>query len=276
MIAAARSFLFAPGHRADRFSKALASGADVVILDLEDAVPLADKAAARSAIQSFYADLDAAVRARLMVRINSRNSEFFADDLALVRALRPAAIMIPKPDRVEDLAYIASVLGPQVGLLPLIESAAGLASARQIAAAPQVCRLALGNIDFQADMGMACGVDEVELQPVRFELVLASRLAGIAAPVDGVTVQIDDPARLQTDTQRSLRIGFAGKLCIHPSQVAGVHQAFAPTAEELEWARRVVEASASVDGGAVKLDGKMIDRPVLLLAQRKLALAGAK
>lgn len=273
MIAQARSFLFVPGSSPARFAKALASGADAVIIDLEDAVPLADKSAARAAVQDFWPSLTTEQRARLLVRVNPAQSEFFAQDLTLMQTLKPAGIVLAKAERAQDLQRLASAVGPQVALLPLVESAAGYAAVDELAAAPQVCRLAFGNIDFQADLGMACGADEAELQPVRFGLVLASRLAGIAPPVDGVTLQTDDPQRLATDVRRALRNGFAAKLCIHPRQVEAVHQALKPSADELDWARRVVDASSAADGGAVQLDGKMIDRPVLLLAQRKLAMA---
>lgn len=273
MIAEARSFLFVPASSPTRFSKALASGADAVIIDLEDAVPLSEKPAAREALRAFWPAVQADQRARLLVRINPAQSKFFAQDLALMQALKPAGIVLAKAERAQDLAAIASSMGSQVLLLPLVESATGFAAANELAAAPQVCRLAFGNIDFQADLGLACGPDEAELQPVRFGLVLASRLAGIAAPVDGVTLRTDDDELIAANTRRALRSGFAAKLCIHPKQIDPVHCAFAPSAQELDWARRVVEASASANGGAAQLDGKMIDRPVLLLAQRKLAMA---
>ena len=275
MIAAARSFLFVPGSSPLRFFKALASGADAVIIDLEDAVPLTEKTAARAALLSFWPSVASDQRARLLVRVNPAQSEFFAQDLTLMQALKPAGVMLAKAERVLDLAAVGAALGPQAVLLPLVESAAGFEAVNQLAAAPQVCRLAFGNIDFQADLGMACGPDEAELQPVRFGLVLASRLAGIAAPVDGVTLRTDDDDLIAADTQRALRSGFAAKLCIHPRQIDAVHKAFEPSPQELDWARRVVEASASANGGAVQLDGKMIDRPVLLLAQRKLAMASS-
>lgn len=273
MIAQARSFLFVPASSPARFAKALASGADAVIIDLEDAVPLTEKDAARAAVLAFWPSLTSQQRERLLVRVNPAQSEIFAQDLALMQTLQPAGIVLAKAERAQDLQTLASNVGPQVALLPLVESAAGYAAAGELAAAKQVCRLAFGNIDFQADMGMACCADEAELQPVRFGLVLASRLAGIAPPVDGVTLQTDDEERLAADVRRAVRSGFAAKLCIHPKQVEAVHRAFAPSAEELDWAHRVVEASAAAQGGAVQLDGKMIDRPVLLLAQRKIAMA---
>jgi citrate lyase subunit beta/citryl-CoA lyase len=136
-------------------------------------------------------------------------------------------------------------------------------------------RAAFGNLDFQADAGMACGPDEPELTAVRLALVLASRRAALAAPVDGVTAAMQDVAQLQCDALRSRRGGFGGKLCIHPSQVAGVNAAFTPSPAEMDWARRVLLAFEAADGGVFSLDGRMVDAPVLLLAQRTLAQSHA-
>jgi citrate lyase subunit beta/citryl-CoA lyase len=137
-----------------------------------------------------------------------------------------------------------------------------------------VIRLALGNIDLQVDLGMACDADETELQTARFQIVLASRLAAIAPPIDGVTQSTDNIEQITHDAKRAKRMGFGAKLCIHPKQVSIVQAAFMPSQEDLVWAKRVIEADKASKGGAVKLDGRMIDRPVVVLAQRTLALAG--
>jgi citrate lyase subunit beta/citryl-CoA lyase len=121
---------------------------------------------------------------------------------------------------------------------------------------------------------MICDAQETELQTARFQIVLASRLAQITPPVDGVTPSTDDLPRITDDAERAKRMGFGAKLCIHPKQVALVQAAFMPTEEEVHWAQRVIEADQASKGGAVKLDGKMIDRPVVLLAKRTLAIAG--
>jgi len=154
-------------------------------------------------------------------------------------------------------------------LLPLVESAAGLAGLPALAAAPGVLRLAFGSIDLQVDLGLKDATED-ELLPFRLQLVLASRLAGIGAPLDGVSTAIDDEARLVQDVQRARRLGFAGKLCIHPRQVAVVNQGLAPSAAELDWARRVLAAAGSAGGAAVAVDGKMVDKPVLLRAEALL------
>jgi citrate lyase subunit beta/citryl-CoA lyase len=156
-------------------------------------------------------------------------------------------------------------------VIPLVESAQGLLALELLARARGTLRLAFGHLDFQGDVGMQCGADERELDAVRLQFVLASRRAGLCPPIDGVTVALDDPAQLRQDTQRSRRFGFGAKLCIHPKQVAIVGETLAPTAAEREWAQRVVEAAAGAAQGAFRLDGQMVDAPVLLRAQRMLA-----
>jgi citrate lyase subunit beta/citryl-CoA lyase len=271
-IALARSFLFVPGNRPERFGKALASGADMVILDLEDAVAPGDKPAARTALMQAWPGFSAADRTRLLVRINACDTPWQADDLSLMRALQPAGIMLPKAESAAQLQAVTNAMAQPGPLIPLIESALGVFKVNEIAAVPQVVRLALGHIDLQSDLGMQCDSAETELLPVRFALVLASRLARIAPPIDGVTVRTDDATQMRNDTLRGKRLGFGARLCIHPAQVAHAHAALAPSAEELAWARRVVEADQAAGGAAVKLDGRMIDRPVVLLAQRTLAM----
>lgn len=266
----ARSYLFVPGHQPERYAKALASGADAVIVDLEDAVPAADKAAAAQALRDAWPKLDAS---RMLIRINPRSTRWHDADVALCAALRPAAVVVPKAEHPDDLLEIAlhAHCGER-GVLALIESARGLAQVRTIAACPAVGRLLLGHIDLQADLGLRCEADERELDGVRFELVMASRLAGLSPPVDGVTVATDDAERLRTDAQRAQRFGFGGKLCIHPKQVAPLHAAMAPSEQQLAWARRVLEAAQAAGGGAVRVDGEMVDRPVVLLAQQLLSI----
>jgi citrate lyase subunit beta/citryl-CoA lyase len=183
-----------------------------------------------------------------------------------------AGVVLPKAERTADLSRLAGAVGLQGVLVPLIESAAGLAAVDELAAGPQVLRLAFGNLDFQADIGLACDADEAELVPVRLALLLASRRANLPAPIDGVTPDWRDAQRLAADTARARRGGFGAKLCIHPDQVAPVHAALGPSADELAWARRVVDAIRASGGGVVSLDGRMVDAPVVRLAERLLAL----
>jgi citrate lyase subunit beta/citryl-CoA lyase len=268
-LALARSFLFVPGNRPERFAKALASGADAVIIDLEDAVPLDAKLAARDALLAAWPDFDAAQRARLLVRVNPFGTPWHQADLAAVANLTGlGAVMLPKAETPQHIAHAAQTSGLPV--LPLIESAEGLGQMDLMARTPGVLRLVLGHIDLQADLGLSCGPDEAELAPVRLALVVASRRAGLPSPVDGVTTATTNAEELAQDAQRSRRFGMGAKLCIHPAQVDGVHQALAPTEAECDWARRVLAAEVAAGGGAFSVDGKMVDPPVLLLARRIL------
>ena len=267
------AFLFVPGTRPERFTKALDSGADSVIIDLEDAVAAEDKQTARNAIRTAWPTFSAEQKKRLIIRSNSPGSQFYAADLILAQELDLPCLLIPKSESLDQINGAAQIL-PNTAIIPMIETAIGLDRINDIATAEQVLRLALGNLDLQADLGMACDSQESELQTARFQIVLASRLAQIAPPIDGVTPSTDDIERITNDAERAKRIGFGGKLCIHPKQVPLVKAAFLPSAEEISWAFRVIEADKASKGGAVKLDGRMIDHPVVLLAQRTLASAG--
>jgi citrate lyase subunit beta/citryl-CoA lyase len=252
-----RSYLFVPGNRPERFEKALGSGADAVIVDLEDAVPPEGKAEARAAVARWLAP-----QRPVLIRINGADTPWFAEDLALCAQAGVAGVMVPKAERVADLQRIATV-AVGCAVLPLIETAAGFENLRAVAGAESVQRLVFGSIDFQLDLGI---LDD-ELTAFRSQLVLVSRIANLVAPVDGVCTAIDDTEQLQRDTTRARRLGFGAKLCIHPRQVETVNQGFVPSEAELAWARSVLAAAAQARGAAVALDGKMIDRPVILRAQ---------
>ena len=276
-ISLARSFLFAPANRPERFAKALASGAGAVIIDLEDAVAPDAKPAAREQLAQAWSSFTAPERARLLVRVNAAGTPWHFDDLQLVANLAAeglGGVVLPKAETAAMLDTLAAHTGATCSLLPMVETAAGLAAVDVLAAYPRVCRLVFGNLDFQADVGMACGVDEAELAPVRLALVLASRRAGRVAPVDGVTASTSDTAQISLDSQRSRRFGFGARLCIHPAQVPVVNQTLAPSDDELDWARRVLAQRERSTSGVFTLDGRMVDAPVLRLAERTLALAG--
>ncbi|MEQ6434835.1 CoA ester lyase [Comamonas sp. w2-DMI] len=268
------TFLFVPANRPERLAKALASGADMVIADWEDAVAPDDKPAARLALEQTLQLLSTAERARLLVRINASGTPWFDDDvqaLARLVAVGAAGTMVPKAESAAALQQIAAAAGPRCALVPLVESVAGLDAADALARVPQVARLAFGHLDFQVDAGMQCAPDEAELQPVRLSLVLASRRAGLARPVDGVTTDTRDSARIESDTQRALRMGFGAKLCIHPAQVATVNQVFAPSEQAVAHAGAVVQAMQAAHGGVCTVNGKMVDAPILHMARQTLA-----
>ena len=263
-----RTYLFVPGNRPERFAKALASGADAVILDLEDAVADDAKAVARDAIARWAAAAAPAERARTAVRVNAAASAEHANDLRMLRDAGLALVMLPKAESAAQLDAVCAAL-PGARLLALIESARGVAAVDAIANAAGVERLVFGTLDLALDLDLDIAMQSDGLSHAASRLVLASKLAGLASPVSGVTPQIDDEARLLADFAWSRRHGMHARLCIHPRQVAPIHAALAPDAEALAWARRVLAAEAE-SPGAAQLDGRMIDRPVVLQAQRTL------
>lgn len=257
-VARHRSYLFVPGNRPERFDKAYATGAGAVIVDLEDAVTPAEKASARMAVRDWLS-----VDKPVLIRINSAASEWFADDLALCSLPGVAGIVLPKAEHAAQLRALVDA-GARA-IFPLIESAEGFAQLSEIARHDKVQRLMFGSIDFQLDLGI--DGEEDELLFFRSQLVLQSKLAGILAPVDGVSVGIDDSDQLCADTQRARRLGFGAKLCIHPKQVEFVNRTFRPDAASIAWADRVIAAADRAGGAAVAVDGKMVDLPVLLKAR---------
>ena len=269
MTTAPRTYLFVPGDRPERFDKALASGADAVVLDLEDAVAPADKARARAAVAQRLRMATADQRARFVVRINDVASAEFDADLLMLAACDAAHVMLPKAEHAGPVARLrASCTG--IAVLALIETARGVLNAETLAATEGVSRLVFGTIDFALDLGLSG--DPLGFDFAASRLALASRAMGLAAPVAGVTPDISDPAPLLAEWQRARAHGFTAKLCIHPKQIALIHTALQPSAAELAWAQRVVAAAQGAPG-AVQVDGRMVDKPVLQRAQALLARA---
>ena len=258
-----RSYLFVPATRIERVPKALASGADAVIVDLEDAVAPADKHSAREALARGFPDARS-----VFIRVNGPDTEWFEADAKLCAELRTLGVVVSKAETPGQMRHVSGQLQSAAILLPLVETARGYANVEALCAVPGVQRLLFGSIDFQLDLGITG--EREELLYFRSGIVLASRLAGIQPPVDGVTVDIENVARVEDDTLYARRLGFGGKLCIHPRQIVPVNQCFRPTADETAWAQRVVDAAGAAAGGAVQVDGKMVDRPVLVKAQEIL------
>ena len=272
----AQAFLFVPANRPDRFAKSLATRAHAVIVDLEDAVPLSEKDAAREAIRRELTPWLQQCPDRIVVRVNAYGTPFLDEDLRLMDELGIRHLMLPKAESTEQLSAVAAALSFNPVLIPMIESAKGVDQVKAIAAHPNTLRLSLGNIDLQFSFGLQCGPDELELLPVRHQILLASRLAEISAPIDGVTVQIDAQDQLQVDILRAKRLGFQAKLCIHPKQVDAVIAGFQPSEQEVRHAQAVVAADKAANGGVVQLHGKMVDRPVVMLAKFVLQKAGVQ
>jgi citrate lyase subunit beta/citryl-CoA lyase len=264
----AHTYLFVPGNRPERIVKAIQAGADVVIVDLEDAVAPDDKTAARHALHDGWARFESIARDKgvtLLLRINAAESAWHEDDLHICRTCRIGHIVVPKAAQVALLAQVAAAV-PAALLYPLIESAEGFDPLHEVAQAPAVARLLFGSIDLMLDLGIRDA--DTPLHFFRTRMVLQSRLAGLPAPVDGVCVDVDNAQIIGAEVKRARDFGFGGKMLIHPRQLESVRQGFLPSAEERDWARRIVAAAA--DGAAVSVDGKMVDRPVLKQAERIL------
>jgi citrate lyase subunit beta / citryl-CoA lyase len=261
-LAAARTLLFVPGDRPERFAKAVASGADLVILDLEDAVAPEAKNAARASVAAALSE-----GGRYAVRINAVGTPWFDDDLAMV-ATHDCVVMVPKAEDPATLAGTAAALPDSAPLVALLETAAGVLAAPAVAASPGVSRLALGSFDLAAQLGVE-PTDRTALQVARSALVLASAAAGMSSPIDGVTGAVSDDVLLVAETEHARRMGFGARLCIHPRQVPLVAQALRPSEAQQAWARAVLAASSS--SGVAVVGGEMVDKPVLDRARRLLA-----
>ncbi|MEV7554514.1 CoA ester lyase [Amycolatopsis sp. NPDC089917] len=262
-LANAKTFLFVPGHRPDRFAKAEACGADVVILDLEDAVAPEQKETAREHVRTWLAEGHQAV-----VRVNAAGTPWYHEDVASVG--QALAVMAPKAEDPAELDALATRL-PGVPILPLVETAAGIAGAVAICGADAVVRPAFGSVDLAAQLGVDHRSHEA-LRYARSALVLAAAAAGRAAPIDGVTTALDDEAALTADLDHARTLGFTGKLCVHPRQVAVADRALSPSESEIAWARSVLALAG--DGSVAVADGQMVDRPVELRARAILDRAG--
>lgn len=280
-----RSVLFVPGDRPDRCDKAMVAGADAVCVDLEDAVGPTAKAGARASVAAFLArwaelaatgaDPGQGRRPPVIVRVNDPDSEVGERDAAaLAGGPRPDAFMIPKVAAADGVRSARQLLGDDIPLLPIIETAAGLENAVQIAAAsPAVTALMFGGFDLSAELGA-----EPEWEPLlyaRSRVVHAAALGGLDA-IDMPSRDFRDVSRLRAEAEKARRLGFTGKVAIHPAQVPVIHEVFTPSPDEVEQARRIVEADRAAGGGAASLDGRMVDRPVVEAARRVLARARTK
>ena len=256
--------LFVPADRPERLAKAVAAGADAVIVDLEDAVAPEAKAAARERLAEALASLPAGIPP-LLLRINAKGTAWHTHDVATAAGLPLAALMLPKAENETDILRVGGETGLPV--VALVESARGIDRIDEVAGA--ACRLAFGSIDYAADL--AIGHTRQALAHARARITLASRLAELPAPIDGVTTAVHDAALLADDCAHAREMGFAGKLLIHPAQIEPARTAFLPSASEMDWARRVLQAAP--EKGAFMLDGAMVDAPVLARARQILARA---
>jgi citrate lyase subunit beta/citryl-CoA lyase len=287
-----RSFLFAPGNRPRFVEKVAHCGADAAILDLEDAVPIAEKKDARHAVHQALRTISNCpvyVRINPLVAATSFSQAIGEADLEALVCGDLAGIMMPKTERALEAQQAESILSRlegergltpgKIDLIPIIETALGVHHAFDIASAgTRIKRLAFGAGDFTRDIGVRWSRREVESQYARSALVVASRAAGLEAPLDSVWIDIRDLRGLTRSARLAKQLGFQGKMAIHPTQVEPINAAFSPTVEELAYAKRVVaafEAAEAVGNASVQLDGQMIDYPIVEAAQRILDTAAA-
>lgn len=264
--------LFVPADRPDRVEKALKLGVDAVIVDLEDAVAPAQKAFARKALAELLGGTTP--ECGVYVRVNGPGEpELLAAD---IEALTPCwtavdGVVLPKAESADDVHCLDRLL-PAKRLVPIVESALGVENAPSIAgASASVVTLVFGVADLSAELGVVPSADGLELLAARSRLVLACAQARIAKPIDGPWLVLDDEAGLTASAAHARRLGFGGKAAIHPAQLRAIRAAFAPTADEVAWARRVVAAFEAADEagvGAVRLDdGTFIDAPIAARAR---------
>lgn len=257
-LKSARSLLFVPGDRPERFAKAAASGAHAIIIDLEDAVSPEDKSGARANIVEF---LNSTEGGNILVRINQTDSAFYCGDLDVARHPKLSGVILPKANtqHVTELVY---KLGCPVW--PLVETIQGVTEVNELAQLPNVRRMLLGTIDLSLEMNLVMSHPggKSMLDQARFKLILASVMASIPAPVDGVFPSLDDESGLFAAAEYAKASGMGGVMCIHPRQIGVVNNAFAPSPSDIEWARMVVEASVN-EKSSFRFRGQMVDKPVL-------------
>lgn len=271
--AIAGTWLFVPGNRPELFAKASTAGADVVIVDLEDAVGPPLKDAARINAARWIDEEPTPIRA---VRMNAIGTPWHERDLASLLGhdpLRPRLVMLPKAEDPGAIHHLVRSLPQHSAVIALVETAIGVARSTEIALVPGVVRLALGTYDLAAQLGVDPDHGPA-LNAARSALVLASAIAELEGPIDGVTGDIRDLAQVTDDVATSTAVGFAGKLLIHPRQVAPAREALAPQPAQVTWAQQVVAAADASEGGVVVHDDRMVDAPVVLRARRILRRAG--
>lgn len=282
-MTAYRSFLFTPGNHPRRVEKVFVSGADAAILDLEDAVAVTEKPAARAAV---VAALQRPRNCGGYVRVNAMDTPFAYGDFAAVVGPGIDGIILPKVNagwQLKAADWLLSELERQAGLpigkidlIPIIETGEGMANLQRIAQSrTRTRRMAFGAGDFTLDVGMAWTTDESELDPYRAQMVVQSRAAGLEAPLDTVWVELSNAEGLDESAQRAARIGFQGKMCIHPNQIDTVNRRFTPSATEIARAEKIMAAfdRAEAEGSAsIQVDGAFVDYPIVAKARRVLDL----
>ena len=276
-----RSLLFAPAVRPDFIAKLPERGADGVVIDCEDASPPNAKDEARANARRLAPEI--AGRGPLVfVRVNSVSSPWFAADMQQGLCKQLCGIVVPKLERLEQLDTVEQALAqaglPELCVLAGIETALGVADARALLAHPRVAAAYFGAEDFIADMGGVRTEDNQEVLYGRSQVALAGRLAGVPT-LDQVVVDFRNDAAFEREVREARALGYRGKLCIHPAQVVVANEGFVPSEEEVDFARRLLDAyaRASAEGiAAIDFEGQMVDEPLAARARQILAAAAAE
>ena len=278
-----RTFLFVPGNHPRKLEKVFDAGADAVIIDLEDAVAIAEKPATRAIA---VAALKKPHQSRGYIRVNALDTEFCFQDLHMIVGPWLDGIVLPKVESATDYLTAEWMLSnlerdnglPQgsIDLMPIIETAQGLAAAREIAnCGKRIKRLSFGAGDYTRDLNLQWTFAEDEIASARSEIVLASRLANIEPPIDTVFIHIKEHEHFAASARKGREFGFQGKLCIHPNQVEASHAAYTPTDAEAEWAQKIIDSfvAAEREGSAsIQVDGYFVDYPIVEKAERIVEL----
>jgi citrate lyase subunit beta/citryl-CoA lyase len=276
-----RSLLFAPGNHPRRVEKALGLAADGVILDLEDAVAVSEKVATRPVVAEAFGKPRLG---KLYVRVNGLTTDWCYGDISAVVQADLDGIILPKVEHAHELQTADWLIGALererglpaggIDLIPIIETGLGISHLREICrCGTRTKRLAFGAGDFTLDVAMTWSRSEAELLPYRSACVLESRAAGLEAPMDTVWADLRDPEGFVASAQHAAALGFQGKMCIHPDQIAPANAAFSPSDAAIAQAKRVVEAfdKAEAQGlASIQLDGQFIDYPIVQRARRVL------
>lgn len=280
-----RSWLFVPGNQENNLNKVKDLQADAIIYDLEDAVPVSEKIAARQKVKKAICEASHQVN---FVRVNDLTTPFFMEDLNAIIVENLFGIVLPKVNKKDDIIIAEYLLGKveekhhlpngTLCIVPLIETASGIQNINEIVhASKRILNLCFGAEDYMLDLNLEPDEESIDLMYARAQMVIASKAAGKEPPIDSVYTNFKDDIRLEKEARRAKQAGFQGKLVIHPKQIVPVNKAFSPTSKQIKEAQKIItlyEQSLESGKGALQMDGKMIDAPIVERARRVLSLAG--
>ncbi|MED1607549.1 CoA ester lyase [Cytobacillus kochii] len=269
------TFLFVPGNNEKKLGKIDKYPIDVIIIDLEDAVVVEEKKEARALVYNFLKERNNTTKnLKIYIRINALTTQWFFDDINMINKLKHIdGIMIPKCENQTPIDLSTELLNSDLEILPLIETANGVNNTNLILNHPAVTRVAFGSVDFALDIGVNWSEEGIERLYAMNKIVLDSKLQGALPPIDAVFPLINNKENFLKDAHKGKQIGFTGKLLIHPQQIEWVNDVYKPTDDQLDWCNRVIALYENTQNkGATHIDGKLIDRPIYLLAKRLISM----